>query len=277
MLINLVAMHYMILLLSIPSAMSLRTAISCGLCLSMTTFPDALEVFAQISTRKQNPQMSDNICQYKAALLFSPCPNPENSTQDLPIALLLCYLKQVSTTPDWSSFCSRGAWLQGTSANSNFCLPVLSRLFGEAISDSSGRHSRRGAELLPPSPSFLQSHCPINSFSCQPSFMQKTLGLGPARGAFLVFSWDSRHLLCLGSNPPLPARHIPAALEQLWVLGAHTCTLLIVRSRGFSQRSGTGGMRAVNVSCRSGHLASAVICRQVNTPRVIQPQTPPSS
>lgn len=72
MLINLVAMHYMIPLLSITSPMSLRTAISCDLCSSVTTFPDALEVFAQISTGKQNPQVSDSICQHKAVLLFSP-------------------------------------------------------------------------------------------------------------------------------------------------------------------------------------------------------------
>lgn len=57
----------------------------------MPAFPDALEVFAQTSTGKQSPQMSDNICQYKAVFLFSPCPNLENSTQqDLPTALLLC-------------------------------------------------------------------------------------------------------------------------------------------------------------------------------------------
>lgn len=74
---------------------------------------------------------------------------------------------------------------------------------------------------------------------------------------------------------PCPATFLQ--LEQLGILGAHTCTLLIVWSRGFSQRSCPGGMRAVNVSCRSGHLATAVTCRQVNTPTVMHPKIPPTS
>lgn len=155
---------------------------------------------------------------------------------------------------------------------------MLSRRLREAISDSSGRHSRReGPSCSLLLHHLLQSHCSINCFSCQPSLCSKTLGLGPGREGFLVFSWDTRHLQCLGSSSPLPTRHIPAALEQLWILGAHTCTLLIVWSKGFSQRSCTSGMRAVNVSCRSGHSAPAVTCRQVNTPTVIHPKIPPTS
>lgn len=95
----------------------------------MTTFPDALEVFAQISTGKQTPQMSDSICQNKAVLLFPPYPNSENSTQqDLPIALLLLLSFKIGLQHSrLEQLCSRGPCLRGTCVNSSFCLPVLSR------------------------------------------------------------------------------------------------------------------------------------------------------
>lgn len=70
MLINLVATHDMILLLS---SHVFENSNFLWLVFTNDNIPCALEVFAQISTRKQSPQMSDAICQYKAVLLFSPC------------------------------------------------------------------------------------------------------------------------------------------------------------------------------------------------------------
>lgn len=104
--------------------------------------------------------------------------------------------------------------------------------------------------------------------------MQKTLGWDLLEKPFCFLM--GHQTFAVSWIKPCPA-NIPAALEQLWVHGAHTCSLLIVWSRGFSQKSCTGGLRAVNISCRSGHWASAVTCRQVNTPTVIHPKAPPTS
>lgn len=84
-------MHYMITLLAVPSVVSLERPFPVVSILSMTTFPDALEAFAQISAGRQSTCMSDSICQDKLYFCFLLPPNPENYiNQDLSITLVFC-------------------------------------------------------------------------------------------------------------------------------------------------------------------------------------------
>lgn len=64
--------------------------------------------------------------------------------------------------------------------------------------------------------------------------MQQNIGFGTWLRNLLVFSWVARHLQPPRIQVSLPIRHIPAGLEQLRILTAHTCTLLIELSRVFS-------------------------------------------